>query len=255
MEAKIKMIWREVWKQPFVSVLFLLALLCVILRTVLLSVPEIFTGGADLGNVIYDLAIGYAAAWFFNLLVVILPRVRDRERIMEGAGLIIRRLCVIGAQMPSLLGLNSGDFANLAEANQLGEFRRKIQDIRLMDESSLVIYTPDGLRPALWHEWVVDKAKGATNRCQSLIPYFPYFESELIQLVNKVALSKFLELGRQLSVMEKPGGTMQVFAEPLAEFITACRELRTYYYTKVIMQDSSSDDGDEVAGQILIPEA
>ncbi len=41
-------------------------------------------------------------------------------------------------------------------------------------------------------------------------------------------------------------------ARPLAEFITACRELRVYYDTQVIMQDGPYDDNivGEVAAQL-----
>ena len=38
-------------KQPVVTALFVLAVLFVILRTVLLSIPQIFSGGAALGKV------------------------------------------------------------------------------------------------------------------------------------------------------------------------------------------------------------
>jgi hypothetical protein len=250
----INRIWREMLKQPVVTALFVLAVLFVILRTVLLSIPQIFSGGAALGSVIYDLAVAYAAAWFFNLLVVILPRLRDRERVMKGAGRIIERLCLLGIQMPGLLVLNAHQFADLTDPGQVGMFKLRLQSLHLAAESNTDFYDPSEpgrFRRARWHEWIVDEAKRATNLCQSLTSYFPYLESELIQLVNEVTLSKFLDLAADLAKLREPSGDMAHFADPLAEFITACRKLRSYYYAEVIMKDTPAFP--EIAGEIVIP--
>ena len=250
----INRIWHEMLKQPIVTALFVLAVLFVILRTVLLSIPQIFSGGAALGNVIYDLAVAYAAAWFFNLLVVILPRLRDRERVMKGAGRIIERLCLLGIQMPGLLVLNADQFADLTDPRQVGVFKLRLQSLHLAAESNTDFYDPSKpgrFRRARWHEWIVDEAKRATTLCQSLTPYFPYLETELIQLVNEVTLSKFLDFAADLAKMRDPSGDLAHLADPLAEFITACRKLRSYYYDEVIMKDTPAFP--EIAGDIVIP--
>ena len=249
---RIRVTWREVRRQRLVTALFVLALLTVIVRTILLSAPEIFTGGAALGNVVYDLAIAYVGAWVFNLLVVILSRVRDRERVLEGAGQVIGRLCALGLRMTDQLGLNPGEFSDLAATSQVDQFSLRLQDLSLAEESSLAFIEADGFRLASWRDWTVDKAVKAGNLYQLLIPYFPYFESELIQLVNKVAMSTFVEQAPQLArVRLTEGSNMNALARPLAEFITACRELRAYYDTEMIMQDSPSDDN--IVGEVATP--
>jgi hypothetical protein len=246
---RIRATWRELERQPLVTALFVLAAICVIVRTALLSVPELFSDGAAIGDVVYDLAIAYVAAWVFYLLVVILPRLRDRERILEGAGQVIGRLCALGLRMTSELGMKTGEFQDLADAGQVELFSLRLRDLSNTEESSIIIIGADGSRPASWHEWTVHKALKAGDLYQSLVPYFVYFESELIQFVNKVALSSFVDQGRELAGVRVTGGNMSGVARQLAEFITACRELRAYYDTQVIMQDSPHDDS--IVGEVV----
>jgi hypothetical protein len=239
---------RELRSQPVVTALFVLAVIAVIVRTALLSVPEIFPGAARTGSVIYDLAIAYAGAWFFNVLVLVLPRLRDRERVLEGAGPVIQRLGALGAHMIGELGLRTDEFEDLDDSGQVNLFSIRLQDLSLTEESSLMIVGGDGVRPASWQEWAVRKAITARAMHESLVPYFPYFDSELIQLVDKVALSTFVEQGHELAAVNVSGVTMNAVARPLAQFIAACRKLRVFYATHVIMQDIPRDDN--IVGEI-----
>ena len=52
-------------------------------------VPELFRGGAQLGDLIYDLAIAYVGAFAFYLLVVRLPLRRDRQNHYRHIGWLL----------------------------------------------------------------------------------------------------------------------------------------------------------------------
>lgn len=69
-----------------------------------------------------------------------------------------------------------------------------------------------------------------------LVPYFPFFESELVQLINDVALSDFVTESRPTAGLQLTGGNMGSVADRLADFITACRKLRDYLYAEVLME-------------------
>lgn len=248
--TRIRATWRALKSQPLVTALFVLAAILVIVRTALLTVPEAFPGGAAFGDVIYDLAIAYVGAWLFNLLVVILPRLRDRERVFEGAGKLIERFCAVGLRMPSGLGLAPDTFRDLADANQVGLFSLRLQDFSFTDESTLATWRPSGIQFLNWNEWWVRNAVKAANLYELLVTYFPYFDSELIRLVNKVALSSFVSQGQELAGVPIIKGNMSMVARELAEFITACRELRAYYDTQVLIKESPPDE--QIAGEIAI---
>jgi hypothetical protein len=97
MNAKpAKVVLHELLKQRLISFLLLVAAACVVARQALLSVHQAFSGGAEIGEVVYDLGIGYIAAWIFNVFVVILPRLHDRKLIMPGAAKLIIRMCAPG---------------------------------------------------------------------------------------------------------------------------------------------------------------
>src|SRR3989442_1721310 len=92
-------IGREIARQPVVTALFAVAVIFVIVRTALLSVPEVFPGGARIGEVLFELSVAYIAAWFFNLLVVVLPRRRSRDLVLAEAGNVILRLASVGSDL------------------------------------------------------------------------------------------------------------------------------------------------------------
>lgn len=62
--------------------LLLIALAYSLAQHVLLAnVPEVFRGGARIGDLLYDFAIAYVGAFIFYLLVVRVPLRRDRRTI------------------------------------------------------------------------------------------------------------------------------------------------------------------------------
>lgn len=117
MNAKqARVVLHELLKQRLISCLLLVAVACVVARQALLSVNEAFPGGAEIGEVVYDLGIGYIAAWIFNVFVVILPRLHDKKMIIPGASKLMDRMCAPGLRAVPLLYLESDHFRDLTDA-------------------------------------------------------------------------------------------------------------------------------------------
>lgn len=246
---------HELLKQRLISFLLVVAAACVVAREALLSVHQAFSGGAEIGEVVYDLGIGYIVAWIFNVFVVILPRLHDRKLIMPGAGKLIMRMCAPGLRAVTMLNLEPDKFRDLTDATQRGQFGLKLRNIQRSDESSVEVYGPGGMQPLNWHEWMVDRSIRTANAYQLLVPFFPLFESELIQLINDVALSDFVTMYRRTAGLQLTGGDMGSVAGPLADFITACRKLRGYFYAEVLMEPVPPGGlpEDNVASELLTP--
>ena len=242
---------QELLKQRLISCLLLVAAACVAARQALLSVPQAFPGGAEIGEVVYDLGIGYIVAWIFNVFVVILPRLHDRKLIMPGAGKLINRMCAPGLSAVALLNLESDKLRDLMDPGQRGQFDLKLGNIQRADTSSVEVYGPDGFQPLNWHEWAVDRSIRTANAYQLLVPFFPFFESELVQLINDVAFSDFVTMYRRTAGLQLTGGNMGSVAGPLADFITACRKLRGYFYAEVLMEPVPPEPN--VAGELVTP--
>ena len=225
---QVRRLVRELWSQRTVTLLFLISLMFVAIRTALLSVPELFPGGARMGEVFFELAIAYLGAWIFNVLVVILPRMHDRDAVMEGAGIVIKRLGTIGLRIRRDLKLpfepESWDMNMDSCADGV---REKFATLKLTDDAPLVIKNGEAIRMGNWREWVVDKISDIDGYNASLVPYLSYLEIELIHLLNDVVLSDFVFMGRKLGEVELTGST-DVFSNYLPEFLDACENLRVY---------------------------
>ena|ERR1022692_3379831 len=246
---------RELLKQRLVSWLLLVAAVCVAARQSLLSVHQIFPGGAEVGEVVFDVAMGYIVAWIFNLLVVVLPRLHDRNLIMSGASKLIKRMCALGLRAVTQLSLEPDKFQDLTHAGQRAQFKLKLRNIQNTNTSSVEVHGREGSRRLNWHEWAVDRSIRVANAYQLLVPFFPFFEGELVQLINDVALSDFVTMYREIVEVPVTGGNMGSIADPLADFITACRKLRGYLYAEVLM-DLVPPGGlpeDNIAGESVTP--
>lgn len=55
-----------------------ISLIYVVIHTALLSVHELFRGGARIGNALYEVFLAYFVSYILYLIVVALPRERDR---------------------------------------------------------------------------------------------------------------------------------------------------------------------------------
>jgi hypothetical protein len=222
-------IYRELMKQRVVTGLFVCSVLFVVVRTALLSVPELFPGGARIGEVVFELAIAYIGAWFFNLLVVVMPQLRSRTRVLAAVGRVITELADVGLAMPT-------DLARGAQVSVSGVTPPSVEwltstgkRLPLGGPSSLLV--PDGvrMRSANWQEWVHAAVARIESLNASLVPYLPFLEIELIGLINEVVLSDFVDDGRKIANLQTPPtGDMSSLAPSLRKFITACEGLREY---------------------------
>jgi hypothetical protein len=72
---------RGLRSQPVVTMVATIAAAFAITRQVLRPTPEVWLYGEELGEFLYDFGLAILGAWIFNLLVVVLPRLRDQEAL------------------------------------------------------------------------------------------------------------------------------------------------------------------------------
>jgi hypothetical protein len=221
---------RELWKERTVTLLFGLAVALVIAHTALLSVHQIFADGARIGDVFFELAVAYIGAWIFNLLVVVLPRMRARDRVLDAVVKPISRLSATGIRMPASMAQGAAQPAPAEDVPPESWFTLTGQQLPLRGEAPLYIQDPVRLlRPATWQEWVADAVHDVDAYKTALMPYLPFLEIELISLINSVVHSNFVDQGRQYSVLPVATDTnMSILARPLRDFVEACTALHAY---------------------------
>lgn len=64
-------------RKRLLDLLLIVALVTVATQRAMRNVPEIFPGGAAIGEILATLATGYTGAWLFNLIHLRLPKSRD----------------------------------------------------------------------------------------------------------------------------------------------------------------------------------
>ncbi len=209
--------------------MFVGSLVFMVGRTALLSVRELFPGGARIGDVVFELALAYVAAWMFNLLVVVLPQLRSRDLVLAAVGRVISKLADVGLKMPTAMAQGAQIPAPEQTLPTEGWLTETGKRLPLGGPSPLLV--ADGVRmvPATWQDWVSDAVTRVDSLNASLVPYLPFLEIELIGLVNDVVLSDFIDEGRGIAGFTRPvSGDMSPLAHSLRAFMSACAALREY---------------------------
>lgn len=133
---------RALWGLTWISAAY-----CLAQHVFLSEVPEVFNGGAQLGDLLYDAGIAYIGAFTFYLLVVRLPLRRDRRNVYSYLGPLLSRVAGEACGLMSTLNKAAG-FDNSRE-NTLLNLQETCRKIGPTTDSDIYTHTASGqLRPA-----------------------------------------------------------------------------------------------------------
>lgn len=214
--------------QTAVGLLALISFLTIAVRTSLRSVPEIFPGGAVIGEVLYDLALAYLGAWIFNLLVVVMPRKRDQQRIYASCDKFIRRIYASADRsIPALYGHIGESAPPKPDAYSL---RRVLAAVNPSDEAPLILHFEGSgtIMPANWIQYFQHEITWIERAAARIDPLFIHFDSNLIELLNAVTSS---QLASQIVSMPAhvPNQDLTWLHSALMDHWTNCSRLKEYY--------------------------
>ncbi|GAA1850122.1 hypothetical protein GCM10025792_18500 [Pseudonocardia tropica] len=101
--------WRRIYKfDLLLDPLVIACVVTVVMQRLLRSVPQLFPGGALLGDVIAALALSFIGAWFFNLLVIRLPKVRDKRSFAEVSGHLLADYSLTAVKILQAMAAETG---------------------------------------------------------------------------------------------------------------------------------------------------
>lgn len=196
------------------------SVLVVVARTALLSVPEIWAFGEEVGEVLYDVAIAYATAWLFQLLVIVLPARTQERRLAAILAPRIDALLITGYDLSNAVGL----------ASARGTGRLPLEE----GEVAGVFSTRDGIGehvPGWATDWFglfrhIARRNGAAQA--ALKPFYPRMSEELLELLE--------EEQRQMDIivrLERLGSTSQFgylgnFTAAVEAWLDAIQALREH---------------------------
>lgn len=227
---RLRRLSAELGTQPAILATFGICAADIIARTALLSVPERFAGGQRIGDVLYELSIAYVVAWLFNMLVVVLPRLRNQDVIILAIGLATLSLSAVGLRAQADLGRAAGLQVDPMEQFDEFWFREVGSGLHWQEESHLMLAVAGVAVPGTWLDWLRVLLSDADRRAEALMGYLPVLETELLRDVTAVVHASFLRQARLLVNLGLPvRGNVGTMAKQIAEYVEACQRLHTRY--------------------------
>ena len=187
---------------------------------------------ARYSGVLSDLSLALLAAWIFNLLIVELPRRRDRARLYSGVAWMIGLMAQSGLSMMQFLSNAAEEGINVdpqVEGIIIAADREATNRIC----AAIGPDTPYAPIPGAVGCWqlIRNQVQKAREYHSKLQPWLSTFDIEVIAAMNAVILS-------QLSILceehEQIGNsTLANLSEQIYEHWKACDELMAVHYSRV----------------------
>lgn len=212
-------------------------------HTWLADMPERIRYGAELGDLLYDLAIAYVGAFAFYLLVVRLPLLRDRASVYQaiepllwrvfdesqGLAMELSRMARVGETRPETpeeveiaLGRRP---ATREEIRTLCERIGPEKDVNIRD------WGPNGMRSVTPLEWIRSHAERARKAHQDVQIFAPYLSATVVRLLALIDLSRIdeaCERFNERNSLRDRSETLETLAAPIASYLWAARQLEEY---------------------------
>ncbi|MEV4348909.1 hypothetical protein AB0J83_31005 [Actinoplanes sp. NPDC049596] len=220
---------RALRTQPVITALATIAALVTVARQVFLPVPEVWPYGEELGEFLYDFGLAILGAWIFNLLVVMLPRLRDQEALYASINKDLRG--VSGGAMAVIRTLTQSVGAPplpdpLTQPIDPDDLRRWCEAASDEQNPARFMISDDGasVRQGSWKEYLDYERRRVANFQSRLEAAYVYLPVELIALLREIQ-----DDGYYLMLPYVAGQPNLAFlAEPLHDHMLTCDRLRDY---------------------------
>jgi hypothetical protein len=213
----------------WVNAVGLAALTVVLSRTLLLAKTEPWPWLSEAGDVLYDAGLAILTGWFFNWLVVERPRRREREHMYRAVGHNLSLLARTSRDMIEGLATTSG--VTVADANEPteAEWAAVLAPLDTTTPTPVMVVplAGGGVRPALAREFIGDHLARAENWVSHLVVALPYFDAELVALVQREQQAGVRHIFRTLplSGAYRLAGLVEAFDD----YARRCKAIGDYY--------------------------
>jgi hypothetical protein len=170
-----------------IDLVAILAFATVFARTAFQDVPQVFPGGAKIGEVLSQLSLGYVGAWFFHLLVIVLPRRSDQRLIFRTCDKLMRGAASTGFLFMIFVAGSEYEKFQMLYPDR-GALRRACArvDPNAPARSGIKRDRMGIPRPLTWREYIEAELKSSARDLRDLQPFYPYLDAETIALLNEV---------------------------------------------------------------------
>jgi hypothetical protein len=228
---------RGLWLLGAISLVF-----SIFQHVILADSPERIPYGARVGDLLYDLAIAYIAAFAFYLLVVRLPLMRDRATVYqcveihlwrvweESRGLMLQLITMASVggthqATPEEWEITRGEHAaTMEDIHGLLTCIAPDKDVRMFRS------TPDGRQPVTPADWLREHGARAQAINRDLLTLAPYLASRVLvfpSMIDMLRIDKACDDLLSADPLNPPKDLTQL-TFPIHRYLIAARQIDLY---------------------------
>jgi hypothetical protein len=153
---------------------------------------------SEAGELVYDLGLAWAAAWAFQLLVVVLPAERERERFNALIAPRVDRLIKIGMELAEAVAKQSGKTPSKQFSLDAEALKETCRAARLNDK----VPGWDGAWGSIFRHW----GGLSSSASDALRPFYMRLTPELLEALKEeeLAMDEILRMERFARAFDAP---------------------------------------------------
>lgn len=214
---------------PWINIWLAISLVAVLGITAARPYPERFEYGEELGDLLFDFGLAYAAAWIFHRLVVVGPQRRRDAQLHAVLVPKLQRLVDVGRRLQSTLEEASGrQDVTFPAAEQ--EVRSMCSQIPTAAPTGIVMVRRGELKeePMAWAEYIDHVGRQSSAAHDEITALYPIIDPELLGILERERSAK-IHKNLALFHSERIGlETLEWCAEEFAEYVIICGEIEAY---------------------------
>lgn len=210
-----------------IGLIFISALTAICLIDFLLAdIPEKFTGGYQLGQIIYKLSMAYISAFIFYFLVVHIKQQKDKDNLYPYVAKKVQMVIENGFDLISVLAKAS----NNSIANKYPstiELEAICKSINPNANAPLLL---GGLgNYASWVQYFVYSKNRSNEETGKILNKMPFLEAELVNILAKIEdCSHFATVNLLASYMPIKNKDLTNFQTSISEYFELIKQLEQY---------------------------
>lgn len=215
--------------RPLLSIFFLISFSSIILLTFwLINIPELFKGGAKIGQIVYGLSFAYVSSFIFYFIVIHSKIRKDKENLHS---YISGKIGIIIERAKSLID----EMAKKTEIKLNASYPDKSQ-LKLICEK-INIYSGANILLPVGQEFIEGKLIHSMNLCKErsneaiyrLLLQSQFLDSELINLLAMIEDCYFF---KQISIILRfpiENQDLTVYEPIISKYFDLVKDLEDYY--------------------------
>ena len=192
----MKAVQRFIKENGWISALFLVSILIIILYMYSLEKTEWFPHAGDWFNVVFQISVGYIVSFIFYITQVYIPERRNRENINRCICIEIDRILMRVEELFSHIDMNhviKGKFTEASDEQLLVLLQSLKTDNRVSVLNPRRAYNPNNIKESEFtvKEWIISRIEFIEGMIDGLRKYYPqYVTPELTNALDAIVYSQ-----------------------------------------------------------------